>query len=402
MIDLRDMDFWRDPYPTLERERRTGRTSTTQTGEPILLSIADMEFAQTDSHFSTPGLRQLEDIGICDGPFYEWRKTSLAVINGPEHQRLRGYVARAFLPREMDRLRALIQSHTNGLLDAIIEHGETEFIADFADDLPLWTMCRFLGIEEEDRLRIKAFLAGTEEGFSYNMTPQLRQRVEASITALTDYVNGLIDRRKRVPRDDIVSRLLQQRDSGGGPCDADIRALIVNIIGGSVGSTSSALSNSILMFAAHPDQAGLLRNEPGLARAAVEECLRYHPPFRHGRRLVVKSVSAFGLDLKPGDSLFLTRQGANRDPERWDNPGEFDLLRPERRHFSFGYGVHQCLGQAVARTNLQEAIPIILNRLHGLEVDGEVKRVPFCVDERLESLRLRFRPDRPITAQPTA
>jgi cytochrome P450 len=77
-------------------------------------------------------------------------------------------------------------------------------------------------------------------------------------------------------------------------------------------------------------------------------------------------------------------------------------MRPERRHFSFGYGVHQCLGQAVARTNLQEAIPIILNRLLGLEVNGEVKRVPFCVDERLESLRLRFQPDRPITAQPAA
>ena len=360
-----------------------------------------MEFAQTDSHFSGPGMRQLEDLGICDGPFYEWRKTSLAVIDGPEHQRLRGYVARAFLPREMDRLRALIQSRTNLALDAMIEYGQTEFIADFADDLPLWTMCRFLGIEDEDRLRIKGFLAGTEEGFSYAMTLQLRQRVEASITALTDYVNQLIDRRKRVPGDDLVSRLLQQRDGGAGPSDADIRALIVNIIGGSVGSTSSALSNSILMFAAHPEQAALLRNQPGLARAAVEECLRYHPPFRHGRRLVAAPVSAFGLELKPGDSLFLTRQGANRDPERWENPGEFNILRPERRHFSFGYGVHQCLGQAVARTNLQEAIPIILNRLQGLEVDGEVKRVPFCVDERLESLHLRFRPDRPLTAQPT-
>jgi cytochrome P450 len=402
MIDLREAEFWRDPYPALERERRAGRTGVTQAGEPVLLSIADMEFAQTDAHFSTPGLRQLEDLGIGDGPFYEWRKTSLAVLNGPEHQRLRGYVARAFLPREMDRLRALIQSRTNVLLDAVIENGKSEFIADFADDLPLWTMCRFLGIEEEDRRRIKVFLAGTEEGFSYNMTPELRGRVEASITALTDYVDGLMDRRKRVPRDDIVSRLLQQRENGAGPSDADIRALIVNIIGGSVGSTSSALSNSVLMFAVHPEQARRLRDDPGVARAAVEECLRYHPPFRHGRRLVVAPVSAFGLDLKPGDSLFLTRQGANRDPERWENPHEFDILRPERRHFSFGYGVHQCLGQAVARTNLQEAIPIILNRLRELEVDGEVKRVPFCVDERLEALQLRFRPDRPIGAQPAA
>jgi cytochrome P450 len=117
---------------------------------------------------------------------------------------------------------------------------------------------------------------------------------------------------------------------------------------------------------------------------------------------VVASVSAFGLELKPGDLLFLTRQGANRDPERWENPGEFNISRPERRHFSFGYGVHQCLGQAVARVNLQEAIPIVLNRLERLELDDEVKRVPFCVDERLEYLRLRFAPARPLAAQPEA
>lgn len=370
MIDLRDADFWRDPYPALERERRAGRTTVTQSGERVLLSIADMEFSQIDPHFSAPPVEQ--QIDFREGPFYEWRKTALAVMNGAEHQRLRGYVARVFLPRELDRLRALIRSHANFLLDSIIEQGETDFISDFADDLPLWTMCRFLGIDENDRLKIKAFLVGTEEGFSYNLTTELRRRVETSITALTSYVDDLIERRKKELRDDIVSRLLQQREAEGGPSDRDIRALIVNIIGGSVGSTSSALSNSIVLFATHPEQAALVRERPELTRQAIEECLRYHPPFRNARRMVVDPIIAFGLDLKAGDTLLISRQAANRDPERWQRPNDFDVLRPEKRHFSFGYGVHQCLGQAVARTNLQEALPLVLNRLLDLRIHEEV------------------------------
>lgn len=390
MIDLRDPNYWVDPYPVLERERAAGRTTVTHTGEPALLSIDDAELLHTGRAFSTPGLSDLERIGIHDGPFYEWRARTLAVLNGPEHERLRSYVGRAFFPAQIRRLRALVQERAHALVDMFVETGEVEFVAGFATDLPLWTMCRFLGIDEADRLEIGAFLTGTEEGFTQAMTPEIRSRVEASILALNDYVARLIVRKKRDPRDDIVSVLATSSDAGTGPAEDEMLALVVNIIGGSVGSTRAAFANTMLLFAEHPDQAEHVRRQPDLVRLAVEECLRFHPPFRVARRRVVRPVQAFGLDLAPGDTVFVPRQAVNRDPARWERPNGFDVTRPERRHLSFGYGAHFCLGQAIAQANLQEALPILLDRLRDLEIAAPPVRTPFTMDEQLTGLHLRF------------
>jgi cytochrome P450 len=390
MIDLRDASYWVDPYPALERARATGARTVTHTGELALLSADDVELLHTDRHFSTIGLLDLEQLGIKDGPFYEWRSRTLAVQNGPDHERLRSYVGRAFFPAQIRRLRGLVRERTHALLDRFAATGEVELIQAFATDLPLWTMCRFLGVDEADRMEIGSFLTGTEEGFTQQMTPELRRRVEASIVALNEYVADLIARRSREPKDDIVSSLVQLRDSGAGPAEDEMLALVVNVIGGSVGSTRAALANSMLLFAQFPDQADRLRAQPELARQAVEECLRMHPPFRIARRRVVAPVSAFGRDLGAGDTVFVPRQGVNRDPTRWDRPNEFDIARPERRHLSFGYGAHFCLGQAIARANLQESLPIVLDRLRDIELVKQPKRVPFTMDEQLDGLHIRF------------
>jgi cytochrome P450 len=398
MIDLRDPDYWRDPYPVLERERAAGPTTVTDQGELALLRAEDVELLHSDRHFSTMGVLDLERIGIHDGPFYEWRARTLNVMNGMDHERLRGYVGRAFFPRQIERLRSLVRHRANALLDVAVAAGEMDFLEGFAADLPLWTMCQFLGIEDEDRLSIGSFLTGTEEGFTQQMTPELRRKVEASIVALNDYVTELIARRSREPKNDIVSTLVELRAAGEGPDAEEMHALVVNVIGGSVGSTSSALSNSLLLFAEHPEQADALRARPELARAAVEECLRYRPPFRVARRRVVAPIRAFGRDLEPGDTVFVPRQAANRDPERWANPNDFDIARPEKRHMSFGYGAHFCLGSAIARANLQEALPIVLDRLRDIELVREPERVPYTMDEKLDSLDIRFRPGEPLGA----
>ncbi len=396
MLDLRDPDYWCDPYPVLARERAAGRTTVTHRGEPALLSAEDVEHLHTDPHFLTPGVVDLELLGIVDGPFYEWRKRSLNALNGADHLRLRNLVGKAFYPRQIDRLRSLVRDRTQALLDRAVASGTLDFDRDFAADLPLWTMCRFLGIDEADRFEIAAFLTGTEEGFTQAMTPALRVKVEASITALNDYVADLVERRSQAPQDDIVSTLIGQQHEGDGPAPADMLALIVNLIGGAVGSTRAALNNSIVLFAQFPGEAEHLREQPTLIRQAVEECLRIHAPFRVARRVAVAPVAAFGLDFKPGDSVFVPRQAANRDPARWENPDTFDIDRPERRHLSFGFGAHFCLGQAIARANLQESLPIILDRLRDIELTSPIRRVPFTMDERLETLQIGFRAGDPI------
>jgi cytochrome P450 len=392
MIDLSSAEYWIDPYPTLRAARATGRTTMTTGGEIVLLNADDVEKLYIDPHFTVPGVSDLARIGITDGPFYEWRKQTLAVKTGKEHARLRAFVGSAFAPPQMKRLRAVARERAHALIDICAETGEIEILSQFAGDLPLWSMCRFIGIADEDRDRIGAFLIGTEEGFTSPMTPDRRRRVETAITALNDYVAGMIDRQRARPADNLVGMLLRKQAEADGPTDDEILSLVVNIVGGSVGSTRAAFANAILEFTRHPEQAEMVRNDPELVPRAVEECLRFHPPFRFGRRVVETAVSMFDLDLEPGQSIFVPRQGVNRDPARFDDPDRFDVTRAQKRHFSFSYGSHLCLGHAVARTNLQEGLKVFLERCEALELLEEPVRIPFVPDEQMKSLRIRFHP----------
>jgi cytochrome P450 len=402
-IDLTSADYWVDPYPTLRAARAAGRTTVTTGGEIVLLNADDVDTLYLDRHFTVPGVSDLARIGIFDGPFYEWRKQTLAVMEGENHARLRGFVGPAFAPRQMDRLRVIARERAHALIDARTDAGEMEVLNDFAGDLPLWSMCRFIGISDEDRQRIGGFLIGTEEGFTSPMTPERRQRVETAITAHNDYVSELIARQRAEPQDNMVGMLIAKQAEPDGPTDDELQSLIVNIIGGSVGSTRAAFANAILEFARHPEQAEIVRRDAGKVQRAVEECLRFHPPFRFGRRVVKEAGSLFGIDLKVGQSIFVPRQAVNRDPSRFDDPDKFDIMRTQRRHLSFSHGAHLCLGHAMARINLQEGLKIFLDRCADVTLVEEPVRVPFVPDEQLKSLRIRFRPvGRAVGGLPTS
>jgi cytochrome P450 len=330
-------------------------------------------------------------LGITEGPFREWRALSLNARERDDHRRLRALVGRAFTPMQVQRVRPLARANAERLLDAIVPRGEMEVQADYARDVPLFTICAFLGIPEEDRHEIEALHFGTEEGFGWPMTPDRRRRADDGILGLHAYTKRLVERRRAEPRDDLVSALVHVEEAGDRLSEAELDAMVVNLIGGAIGSSQSAIANAAYLFATHPHQAAAVREDPRLDRAAVEECLRYAPPFRSTRRKALGDVEIAGLRLRAGDTVLLSRQAANRDPERFHDPHRFDVTRGDDRHASFGHGPHFCLGQALARANLTEAIPAFVRRCHDLELVEQPVRVPFDPAEKFESLRVRFR-----------
>jgi cytochrome P450 len=172
---------------------------------------------------------------------------------------------------------------------------------------------------------------------------------------------------------------------------AELIALAVNVIGGAVGSSRAAIANSLLVLLQHPEQASWVGADRDRLPGAVEECLRFHPPFRSGRRKTTTAVARFGIDLPAGATVFLARQAANRDPTRWFEPDRFDVTRPVERHSSFGYGQHFCLGQAIARLDVQESVWAFLSTSPGARlVTTTPRRVPFTVDEQLEEVVVAF------------
>lgn len=396
MLDLREPGFWTEPVPLLRAARARGRTALTQLGEPVLLRADDAEQAHADPRLANPGVANLERLGIRDGPFFTWRRRTLAALEGAEHQRLRGFIGRLFTPRQTARVRDQLHVHAAGLLDGLAERGTVDLVSAYAGELPLWGICRFLGIPDEERLEIAGFLAGTEEGFTEAMTPEIRARAERSIVALHAHAERRIAELTRMPGPDALSALVSGwRESGVS--NADFVALVVNIIGGAVGSTRSAISNVVLLLLQHPDQAHRVRARPELLRAAVEECLRLYPPFRIGRRVAVEPLHLAGLDLEPGQSVLVWRAAANRDPGRFERPDVFDVERAPRAHLSFGHGTHFCLGQALARIEVQEAVGALLVRHPDAALRGPPpRRVPFTMDEQLVALPVELGPARRI------
>jgi cytochrome P450 len=390
LLDLRDPGFWQDPYPQYAAARAQHRVARSTAGEVMLLRADDLDLVHTLPAFAQPGLRALERLGVHDGPFYEWRRLTMPAHDGPVHERLRGTVVRAFTPRRVEPLRAELRVHAQAVLEELRHRDSFDVVADYADDLPLWLICRFLGLPVDARTEIATFLAGTEAGFVDPLTPEGRRIAEEGIVALYAYVELLIADREADPQDDIVSDLLEAEAEGRMSRD-ELVALVVNVLGGAIGSSRAAIANSILLLLSHPEQTEWLRDAYGERLSpAIEECLRYHPPFRTGRKLVVDDNDVFGVPLRAGDTLFLARQAANRDPQRWNDPDHFDVTRPPERHFSFGYGPHFCLGQALARLDVQEAVRAFLDEMPVARLlTANPRRVPFTPDEQLEELLVR-------------
>ncbi len=394
-VDLHDAALWQDPYPIWRRAMDQHRTARSARGEVILLRADDLDVAVTDPAFAQLGVGALEMLGILDGPFHAWRRLTMAAVDGADHERKRSLVSRAFTPRRVERLRAALRRHASHLLEeATAGDGTFDVVTDYAQDLPLWLICEFLGLPTQSRAEIDEFLTGTEEAFVDPMTPERRARAEAGIVALAGFVERLVAERARQPAEDLVSDLLEA-ERGGRVERAELVALVVNVIGGAVGSSRVGICNAILLLLHHPDQARWVGDDSERLRPAVEESLRFHPPFRAGRRQAVAAVDAFGVHLEPGETVYLARQAANRDPGRWSDPDTFDVRRPESRHYSFGYGPHFCLGQALARLDIQEAVGQFLRQCPDARLLDEVpRRVPFTPDDQLVALPVSNRQSR--------
>jgi len=396
VLPLRDPEFWQDPYPLLAEARLRHRTARSQSGELVLLAAADVEDASAHPDLVPLGVGALDRLGMTDGPFKAWRRLSLNAQVGDDHTRLRALVGRAFSPRQVERVRSVVRDNVRRLLDDFADGAEIEVHRDLGHRVPLASICAFLGIPDDDRERIDGFMVGTEEGFSFPMTPDKQARADAGIEALYDYGADLVARRQRHPGDDLVSALIEAEVEGDRLSRDELLAMVVNLIGGAVGSSDAGIANMVLLLAEHPDTADTVHRDPALAGRAVEEVLRYHPPFRSTRRKALAPLRVGGEDLAAGDTVYLSRQAANRDPQRWEQPDRFWIERPEVRHVAFGHGPHYCVGQALARLNLVETAQALTERWASVEVtEPHLRRVPFDPTERFEALhvRPRRRPD---------
>jgi hypothetical protein len=393
VIDLTDAAFWADSHAALRAARERHPIALTQDGAPIVLRHADVERLATDARVASNALDFVLS-GIPSGPLADWWRHMLTNLNGPRHLELRGLVSRAFTPRAVERVRPRIGALAREILRRHAGAGTLEFSETLADELPIRLICEMLGVPERDHADFARWSTALGRVLAAVQTPELRREGESAALAMNARIAELIRARRAAPRGDLLSALLDAAaHSETAIDDAELVTLVVNLIFGGHDTSRSMLTIGLALLLFHPDELRKLRADPGLAASAGEEILRVEPivPWM-AREARAEIELPAGARLRPGDVFFLSILAANRDPEVFPDPDRFDIARRGARSFSFGWGPHVCLGASLARAEVQEALPAILDAC--AELEPQIERptwVPHTFIRRIEGLPLRFR-----------
>ena len=396
IVPLEDPNFWQDPYPILARLREGHRTAVTDAGLQAILRWDDAEDLLKSGRFENEGLEYLEARGFKPGDaLYEWRRHSIGALNGPDHTRIRSLVSRALTHRTVDGLRPRIREHAEALLRAGDGEGRIEARMDFARRLPFLTITDFLGIRVEESAEVAQKMgAGSADAFGPKVTQEIRDRANEMFEAIMTFVAELYEDRRRHPREDLLTALIGAEEEGERLSHDELVVLFTNIFGGAIETTASVIASGIFELARHPEQAAWLRADPERwKKGAAEETLRMRPGFYAVGKRAIRTHAAYGTEFEAGESISLLLGGPNRDPRRWTDPDRFDLRRdPKIWSLTFSMGGHFCLGQALARCEVQEALAAFVNHCDEIELEEQPRWRSHVMVNRLESVPIRYRP----------
>lgn len=308
----------------------------------------------------------------------------------PDHTRLRAPVRRAFTPRSIDGLNAMVADTARALLTdaaARLRDGETvDLVESFALPLPVAVISDLFGLPVDQRQR---FARWSEKFapvvFGATREPGYERAGREAGDELTDALAELMEEKRRRPADDLLSALVAADDLTAN----EVLGACSLLLFAGHDTTTSLLGTSLLELTRTPDQATAWRADPGLTDTAVEELLRHCGPPKTMMRIAARSTVLGGHEVEPGQQVFLHLIGANRDPRVFDAPDALRLDRSPNPQLAFGNGVHYCLGAPLARMEARTALPIALAVLPPIEVVGALQWKPTISDRALVALPVR-------------
>jgi len=373
LLPLDDDGYWADPYPILAELRENHRTAVTPEGITAILRWDDAEEIKKRPEFVNEGLEYIEARGFVPGdPLYEWRRHSIGALNGADHRRLRGLVNRALTPRAVEKVRPVVRNHVRDLLARHADDGRLD-VREHIRVVPFLSIAAFLDISPTEAAEVgRRMQGGGADAFGPHVTQEIRDAANATFAAAMAFVSDLVAERRAEPRDDLLTRLIAVEEDGDRLSNDELVVLFTNIFAGAIDTTSSVMTSMFLEFARHPDQVDLLRSTPELVRGATEEVLRYRPGFYASGNRTTAATELAGVPFAEGEAVTTIIGGPNRDPRRYVDPDRFDITRdPTLWSFTFSMGPHFCLGQALARAELQETATAIAEHTRDLELLAE-------------------------------
>jgi cytochrome P450 len=303
-----------------------------------------------------------------------WQQPMMIFLDPPEHTRLRRLVSRAFSPRRISELEAFVRQLCGSLLDAQRGREEWDFVTQFGALVPANVIATILGVPADEREEVRHTI---DETFYFEPGKGMINDVSfAAQLRLAEILSQQLDERRRRPRDDMLTDLVESEiteDDGTARRLTEDEACAFGILLVSAGTETVArlIGWAGSTLADYPDQRAELANDPSLIPGAVEELLRFEAPSPVQGRWVTKPTQLYGQPLERGSKVLLLTGSAGRDERRFTDPDRFDIHRQMDHHLSFGYGIHFCLGAALARLEGRIAIEETLKRFPTWQVDRE-------------------------------
>jgi cytochrome P450 len=389
----------RDPYPMLAgiqadspvlrvdfgpRSGHRSRLDPKAPRVPSLFTVTSYELAQrvlTDNvRFSSAGYATT--IGQVMG-------RTILQMDPPEHLRHRPLVARAFRARILDQWSdTIIGATVSELIDAFAGDGHADLIPQLTFPFPVRIMARILGLPASDWprfLRLSTELIAVMRNWD---------RAVAAGRELRGYFAELIADRRRHPREDLVSQLIEAEVGGRRLSDDEIYPFLLLLLPAGAETTYRSSSNLLFGLLSNPDQLHAVRADRDLLPQVIEEALRWETPLLTVARTAAEDVELGGVRIPAGGFVAISLGAANRDPARYSNPDAFDIYRQDKQHISFGDGAHKCLGIHLARLEMRVLLNAVLDRLPGVHLD------PGADDPHIHGLIFRSPPNLPVRFDP--
>jgi cytochrome P450 len=367
--------FIQDPHAAYRQFRAVGPACRVVMwgGRPVWLitRYAEAKAALTDPRLSKDwrGVMELFPSGD-DGPHRSLLYSHMLLQDPPDHTRLRKLVANAFTTRSVQRMRGDIVRIADELLERIAAAasggGVVDLMQAYAVQLPLRVISELLGVPSEDRNRFRKHVEPL-------LTSTNPEELSAAENALVDLLAGLIDGKRRVPTDDLLSALVQSSDADDRLSADEVVSTAFLLILAGYETTVNLIGNGVLALLRNPSQLRAVRADSALLPRAVEEFLRFESPLNMAtQRFTTEAVRVGDVEIPAGEPVLVALLAANHDDRRFDDPDRLDLTRTPNPHLAFGHGIHHCLGAPLARLEGEIAIGRLLARFARIHLDDNV------------------------------
>ncbi len=344
-----------------------------------ILRYDDVLAVLRDKRWHSAASKAAEMAGITDPEYLAEAEGRVSILSaeGDVHMRLRRLVAKSFSPRSADRLRPFMREVVNGLIDEVASTGRAEVVADICEPYPIPIICELLGAPKDDWKLFSRWAEDVLRIFNGTAASEL-DVIRTAQRELDEYTRAMIAERRNDPRDDLLTDLIAAEEEGDRLSTDELVMMVNAVIVGGTDTTRNQLGCAVAVFAEHPGQWRLLAEQPEIAPRAVEELMRYNGAVRGTGRVASETIDYRGLRFSEGTMVMPSLALGNRDTGAFEAPERFDITKApaEQPHLTFGSGIHYCLGASLARAELQEALPLLAQRMPDLAVDGEVTWKP--------------------------